>query len=164
MLRRTSAFCRHMSNPFTCASPELGGSRVVSILMVVLLPAPFGPSKPNTSPRSTSKLTPLTAVCSPKCLVRPCTSMIAVMISYSLYCSCIRTFQHALDQALQCFLFLRVEHVQHIGQCFAFALPPGIDPGQPRLRQRHAHDPFIVRLAFARQKSGLLQALARNGR
>ena len=33
----------------------------MSILMVVVLPAPLGPSSPNSSPRSTVKLTPRTA-------------------------------------------------------------------------------------------------------
>ncbi len=36
-------------------------SNVESILMVVVLPAPFGPSMPNTVPRGTVKLMPLTA-------------------------------------------------------------------------------------------------------
>ena len=35
--------------------------RPVSILIVVVLPAPFGPRKPKISPRGTSKLTPCTA-------------------------------------------------------------------------------------------------------
>ncbi len=33
----------------------------MSILIVVVLPAPLGPSKPNSSPRSTSNEMPLTA-------------------------------------------------------------------------------------------------------
>jgi hypothetical protein len=33
----------------------------MSILMVVVLPAPFGPSSPNSSPRSTAKSIPRTA-------------------------------------------------------------------------------------------------------
>jgi hypothetical protein len=36
-------------------------SSVISILIVVVLPAPFGPSSPKSSPRWISKLTPLTA-------------------------------------------------------------------------------------------------------
>jgi hypothetical protein len=34
---------------------------VISILIVVVLPAPFGPSSPNSSPSATSKLIPRTA-------------------------------------------------------------------------------------------------------
>src|ERR1700730_1945993 len=120
MLRRTSAFCRNISKPFTRASPEVGGSNVVNILMVVLLPAPFGPSRPKTSPRSTLKLTLLTAVCAPKRRVRLRTSMIAVIVSYVLKCASVCAFQYALDHALQCLLFLRVKYVQHMGKRFAF--------------------------------------------
>jgi hypothetical protein len=39
---------------------------VVSILIVVLLPAPLGPKNAKISPRLTSKLMSLTAVISPK--------------------------------------------------------------------------------------------------
>ena len=41
--------------------PEVGSSSVISILIVVVLPAPFGPSRPKSSPSPTSKLTPRTA-------------------------------------------------------------------------------------------------------
>ena len=34
---------------------------MISILIVVVLPAPFGPSSPNSSPRSTANETPRTA-------------------------------------------------------------------------------------------------------
>ena len=42
----------------------------VIILMVVDLPAPFGPRKPSTSPRSTVNEIPLTARFTPKALTR----------------------------------------------------------------------------------------------
>src|SRR4030042_1747480 len=46
--------------------------RPTSILRVVVLPDPFGPSRPNTWPRSTVKLRPSTAVIPPlNLLVRP---------------------------------------------------------------------------------------------
>src|SRR5579871_3136669 len=67
---RTRVGWRAMSSPATRASPELGGSSVVSIRTSVVLPAPLGPSSPNTSPRSTSSVTPLTAVKLPKRLQR----------------------------------------------------------------------------------------------
>ena len=38
------------SNPATKAFPEDGFKRVVRIIMVVLLPAPFGPRNPKISP------------------------------------------------------------------------------------------------------------------
>jgi hypothetical protein len=40
---------------------DVGRSRVVRILIVVVLPAPFGPSSPKSSPGSTEKLTPRSA-------------------------------------------------------------------------------------------------------
>src|SRR5256885_11850360 len=61
--------------------PLVGKSRPRSILTVVDLPEPFGPSRPNTSPRFTSKLTLSTARAlgrpqkSLKTLVRPRTAM-----------------------------------------------------------------------------------------
>src|ERR1700683_2473818 len=73
--RRTLSACRAMSKPLTVAVPEVGAMSVVSIRMSVDLPAPFGPSKPKTSPSSTSKVTPLTAVNSPKRLTRLRTSI-----------------------------------------------------------------------------------------
>ena len=44
--------------------------RVVSIRMVVVLPAPFGPRSPKTSPLFTEKLTDFTAARAPKYFVR----------------------------------------------------------------------------------------------
>jgi hypothetical protein len=41
--------------------PEVGSARVVQILMLVVLPAPFGPSRPNSSPSPTFRLIPSTA-------------------------------------------------------------------------------------------------------
>src|SRR5215207_7407715 len=45
------------------AVPPLGSNSVQSILIVVVLPAPFGPSNPKISPARISKLTPSTATC-----------------------------------------------------------------------------------------------------
>src|SRR5215831_6772631 len=58
------------SKPFTRACPELGGTSVVSIWISVDLPAPFGPSKPNTSPCFTLKFILSTAQNEPKYLLR----------------------------------------------------------------------------------------------
>ena len=41
------------SNPYTDALPEVGLSKVVRIIIVVLFPAPLGPRKPKISPSST---------------------------------------------------------------------------------------------------------------
>src|SRR5262249_33910640 len=61
------------SNPFNCSVPLVGGSSVVSILMVVVFPAPFGPRKAKISPLGTSNDTSLTAVKSANFLTRFCT-------------------------------------------------------------------------------------------
>ena len=62
MERRTSLCWRTTSNPATFAVPPLGRMRVQSIRTVVVLPAPFGPRNPNTSPALTVKEMPSTAV------------------------------------------------------------------------------------------------------
>ncbi len=56
--------------PATVADPELGEISVPSVLTVVVLPAPFGPRKPNTSPYATSNETSSKATRSPKRLLR----------------------------------------------------------------------------------------------
>src|SRR5262245_420589 len=63
--RRTPSACVTISKPCTSAVPEVGGRSVVSMRMSVDLPAPFGPSRPKTSPSSTAKLIPFTATKSP---------------------------------------------------------------------------------------------------
>ena len=55
-----------VSAPNTVILPESGFSSVTSIRMVVVLPAPFGPSRPNVSPGSMRRSTRRTAVCVPK--------------------------------------------------------------------------------------------------
>src|SRR5258708_39563196 len=50
-----------MSWPTTDTLPSVGGMKPVLIRMVVDFPAPFGPRKPSTSPRSTENDTPSTA-------------------------------------------------------------------------------------------------------
>src|SRR5690348_18388094 len=64
-----------MSYPPIRAVPEVGGVSVVSMRMSVVLPAPFGPSKPKISPFSTVKLMLFTATSSPKRFVSPSTSI-----------------------------------------------------------------------------------------
>src|SRR3954451_5243161 len=62
-----------MEIPSIEASPEVGRSTPASMRRVVVLPAPSGPTRPNSSPRPTSKLTPATAVRSPNLRVSPST-------------------------------------------------------------------------------------------
>src|SRR5689334_9581613 len=51
--------------PSTVTSPASGVLRPSQISMVVVLPAPFGPSKPKHSPRRISRSSPSTATTSP---------------------------------------------------------------------------------------------------
>src|ERR1700722_14989578 len=60
-----------MSKPATRAVPAVGFERVVSILIMVLLPAPLGPISAKHSPGATEKDTLYTAVKAPKARVRP---------------------------------------------------------------------------------------------
>src|ERR1700691_4974483 len=57
---------RRRSKPRTAAEPSWTGSNVLITRMVVVLPAPFGPSSPKTSPRSTQRSIPSTAILSAK--------------------------------------------------------------------------------------------------
>jgi hypothetical protein len=75
------AILRRISTPFSgvsripaiVAEPEVGAIRMPSVRTVVVFPAPFGPRKPNTSPRPISKETSLNATRLPKRLPRPWT-------------------------------------------------------------------------------------------
>src|SRR5262245_4925369 len=79
--RRTASGSVTTSWPATSAVPAVGGRSVVSIRMSVDLPAPFGPSRPKISPSSTPKLTPPTAVKSPKRLTIWRTSIAGISAS-----------------------------------------------------------------------------------
>src|SRR5262245_15017742 len=70
-----------MECPPMVASPEVGVYKVESIEIVVVLPAPFGPNRLNISPSLISNEIPLTAVKSPYCLTRFCTSRMDDMVS-----------------------------------------------------------------------------------
>src|SRR6202521_5555733 len=81
---RTRPGSRATSKPATNPWPEVGTISVVSIRLSVVLPAPLGPRRPNSSPRRTSKLTWSTAVNAPKrlvssraCIAADCDSIVA---------------------------------------------------------------------------------------
>ena len=61
MFSRTCRDCRTTSKPATDARPDVGVSAVESMRSVVVLPAPFNPSRPKISPRRQSKSTSSTA-------------------------------------------------------------------------------------------------------
>src|SRR5436190_16260123 len=68
---RMSALRLFGSRPRTRSVPPLGGETHPIMRMVELLPAPFGPRKPNASPCCTSKSIASSAVRSPKRLTSP---------------------------------------------------------------------------------------------
>src|SRR5881394_642748 len=73
---RTSVACVTGLSPSSSSVPLVGRSTVVSILIVVVLPAPFGPRNANVSPWRTSNVTSLTAVTVPNVRTRWCTRII----------------------------------------------------------------------------------------
>src|SRR5450759_4016097 len=82
MRRRTSAESEKTSSPATRTVPDVAGKKQERIRIVVLLPAPFGPSRPTISPRPTVKEMPDTAVCPAYRLVRFSTSIIKPSFMY----------------------------------------------------------------------------------
>src|SRR4029453_15003510 len=66
--------------PATVADPEVGAMRAPSVRTVVVLPAPFGPRKPKTSPKPISRETSSNATRSPKRLPRPWTESAGVSL------------------------------------------------------------------------------------
>src|SRR5678815_651915 len=70
--RRTSCGCVFGSRPSILIDPLVGACSVVSIWIVVVLPAPFGPRNAKISSSRTSKETPSTAFTVPNVLTRSC--------------------------------------------------------------------------------------------
>src|SRR5687768_5815443 len=77
-----------MEYPPIVASPEVGVYRVESMEMVVVFPAPFGPSRLKISPSLMSNEIPLTAKKSPYFLTRFWTSRMAGIEQNSLWNAC----------------------------------------------------------------------------
>ncbi len=71
VMRRTFSGSFTTEKPLIRASPPCGESSVARIRIVVVLPAPFGPMKPSTWPRSTLNDTSSTARTPSKCRTRP---------------------------------------------------------------------------------------------
>ena len=80
MARRTSRRSLSTEWPATHASPAVGRKSVARMRIVVVFPAPFGPTKPKTAPSSTVRASSSTAVNLPYCLVSPRVSMIVIML------------------------------------------------------------------------------------
>src|ERR1700722_18133982 len=82
--RISSALAGSSGSPATTADPEVGAISVPRIRTVVVLPAPLGPRKPNTSPCATLNDTSATAVRAPKSLVRWLPSIAADLVGAAL--------------------------------------------------------------------------------
>jgi hypothetical protein len=72
---RTASGSRATSCPATRSSPASARIRVERIWTVVVLPAPFGPSRAKVSPGATVKSMPFSTWLSPYALRRPVTSI-----------------------------------------------------------------------------------------
>src|SRR3954454_19160108 len=86
MCRRTTPGSRVTSTPATVAVPDVGRTSVVSIRIVVVLPAPFGPSTATSSPGAMSRSIPRTActvwvLLTSKSLVSPRVWIIGLFLS-----------------------------------------------------------------------------------
>src|SRR5262249_22076319 len=68
---------RTQSTPATFAAPAVGRASPTRILMVVVLPAPLGPTKPRISPRPTDIVSPSRATTLPYLFVRSLVSTTA---------------------------------------------------------------------------------------
>src|SRR5713226_6160615 len=73
---RTAAGSSPTGMPPMVAVPESAGARVARIRMVVVLPAPLGPTKPKISPLGTAKVTPSRASWRPYRLRKPSMAII----------------------------------------------------------------------------------------
>src|SRR5690348_3943216 len=85
MFLRTSKDCSDTSNPHTEALPDVCGRKQVIIFIMVLLPAPFGPRKPTTSPLFILNDTSSSAFWVPYILVR-CSTITDILQNYGIIC------------------------------------------------------------------------------
>src|SRR4030042_1477420 len=99
----------YTSKPATKALPDVGKRSPHNILMVVVLPAPFAPRKPNISPLLTLKDTFLTAVNSPKFRVRFSTITVKELSCFSL---CIYKLECLFEEPEDELLFFEVSSIR----------------------------------------------------
>src|SRR2546422_809435 len=81
-----------MDSPRSFTSPRDGLSSPVTTLMNVVLPAPFAPMSPRSSPSYSVRFTPFDAVTPPKCFVRFVVSRSGVRLDMSEGCASIFLF------------------------------------------------------------------------
>src|SRR5579859_1072032 len=111
--RRIASDSLCTSIPRTFTLPEAGRQIPISILSVVLLPAPLGPSKPNSVPGNTCRLSRFTARHSPYCLLRSFSSTIGTSIV--LPPLLLRLPEILKQRLLKLLLQLLVGHGQQLG-------------------------------------------------
>src|SRR6266849_548592 len=115
--------------PFTKICPESGGRAPESVRMSVVLPAPFPPTRPTTSPAKRSIVTPLTARTPPKwtwmlristsgtrCATGAGVGVVCVSMIRSTYApahECVEAHGHDEHQADDDVLRGRVDEEQH---------------------------------------------------
>src|SRR5947207_53173 len=139
--------------------------------MIVLLPAPLGPSNPKTSPRLTEKLTRSTAILSPKRFTRSTTSIIAGDCSITLFLPSSEldhhsgewlpcALQEALKQLLQHLLLILLKSCEPLYNNLPASPVPCFYLFVALSGKHHAHHALIVALAFACHQPGLFQAFA----
>src|SRR3984885_12209295 len=75
MFSRTLSAWVRTSNPLTRAVPASARSKVARMRTAVVLPAPFGPSRPSTVPLRTARSTSASALVSPKDFLSPVASI-----------------------------------------------------------------------------------------
>src|SRR5713226_323278 len=69
--------CSGIGRPSSSMLPDVGGASPISMRIVVVLPAPFGPRNPKKEPRGTSRSRPSTAAFAPYTFFRLRTEMAA---------------------------------------------------------------------------------------
>src|SRR5439155_17679988 len=77
MTWRTWVACSTTSIPSTRAEPPVGRRTVIRTRMVVVFPAPLGPSRPKTTPGDTWKVTSSTAATLPSYTFERCETSMA---------------------------------------------------------------------------------------
>ena len=114
---------------------------------MVVLPAPLGPSRPNTSPRATVKSTPRSAACEPYALLSPVTSIagtplvIASIMATSLARACSAAASTSGRTPRACWSPTRATARLHGGPAAARVHPPGPRAGARRRRSRPRGSP-----------------------
>src|SRR5208337_1553790 len=153
--------------PSTEAFPAVGGSRVVSILITVVLPAPFGPTSPNISPGSIEIVNSSTAVKSPKRLVSDCVwsiepALLSCCVTDSILCRVFPSGKEFAEHSHGCRNSGTVRCGKLAEPLFQVRHGRGtrrFKSGAPSLRKRQRHAPSILRVCSAADQSTSNQSI-----